>query len=275
MPEHLVLVRHGQSEANIVQKRFKQDPAALAPAGFQERHDSQMRLSATGREQARACGEWLRHNGLGNFDQYYVSPHTRTAETAALLALGGEWSLDVRWRERDWGEFGALNGVQRAERFALSQKLKEQNKWYWCPPGGESLATGVHGRFRDLLDTLHREAAGQRVIAVTHGEMIDVARFVLERLTPEEWLAQDRDSAYQVHNCQVLHYTRREPETGRLASRIRWRRSVCPWDPDASWRGGEWVELQRRRYRDHELMALVENHPRLLDSGDAGPPAPG
>ncbi len=266
MPEHLVLVRHGQSEANIVQQRFKRDPATVAPEGFFDRHDSQMRLSPTGREQASACGDWLRGNGLGDFDRYYVSPHTRTAETAATLALGGPWSLDLRWRERDWGEFGVLGGTERAERFALSQKLKDQHKWYWCPPGGESLATGVHGRFRDILDTLHREAAGLRVIAVTHGEMIDVARFVLERLTPDEWLAQDRDPAYRVHNCQVLHYTRRDPVSGELHPKVRWMRSVCPWDPTCSWQDGAWREIYRRQYSDAELMTLVESHRRLLDA---------
>jgi len=132
MPEHLVLVRHGQSEANIVQKRLKQDPTATAPAGFFDRHDSRMRLSMTGREQARSAGDWLRRHGLAMFDRYYVSPHIRTAETAANLRLEGQWSLDVRWRERDWGEYGVLNEVERGRQFALSQKLKEQNKWYWC-----------------------------------------------------------------------------------------------------------------------------------------------
>jgi broad specificity phosphatase PhoE len=269
MPEHLVMVRHGQSEANIVQKRFKQDRAAIAPAGFFDRHDSRTRLSLTGREQARAAGDWLRCNGLGMFDRYYVSPHTRTAETAALLALHGQWALDTRWRERDWGEFGVLNETERADRFALSQKLKEQNKWYWCPPGGESLGTGVHGRFRGILDTLHREAAGQRVLAVTHGEMIDVARFVLERLTPEQWLLQDDDPAYKIRNCQVVHYTRRDPVGGGLDSKIRWMRSICPWDSAESWRGGEWIEIHRRLYTDAELTAMVETYPQLLAEGPA------
>jgi broad specificity phosphatase PhoE len=264
MPEHLVLVRHGQSEANIVQKRFKQEPTAIAPAGFFDRHDSRMRLSPAGREQARSAGVWLRRNGLATFDRYYVSPHARTAETAAALALNGQWALDVRWRERDWGEFGVLNEVDRADRFGLSQKLREQNKWYWCPPGGESLATGVHGRFRDILDTLHREAAGRRVLAVTHGEMIDVARFVLERLTPEQWLVQDDDPAHAVRNCQIVHYTRRNPHDGALDPKVRWMRSVCPWDPAASWNGGQWTEIHRRLYTDDELTTMVETFPLLL-----------
>src|SRR5262245_22418181 len=102
MPEHLVLVRHGQSEANLVQKRLKQAPAAKPPDGFFARHDGRMRLSTTGRDQAHAAGDWLRRHGLATFDRYYVSPHVRTAETAANLRLDGRWSLDVRWRERDW-----------------------------------------------------------------------------------------------------------------------------------------------------------------------------
>jgi phosphohistidine phosphatase SixA len=53
--------------------------------------------------------DWLRRNGLDAFDRYYVSPHARTAETAATLAVGGDWTTDIRWRERDWGGFGVLN----------------------------------------------------------------------------------------------------------------------------------------------------------------------
>lgn len=268
MPEHLVLLRHGQSEANIIQRQFKDDPGGTAPAGFFDRHDSDMRLSARGRVQARAAGDWLRHHGLASFDRYYASPHARTAETAATLGLGGDWMLDVRWRERDWGEFGVLNHVERLDRFALSQKLKDQNKWYWCPPGGESLATGVYGRFRDILSTLHRECAGQRVLAVTHGEMIDVARFVLERLTPQEWLDQDADPAYAVPNCQILQYTRRDPGTGELEPRMTWMRSVCPWDDSRSWYGGDWVRIDRPRLSDTELLALVARYPLLLDDDE-------
>jgi broad specificity phosphatase PhoE len=265
MPEHLVLLRHGQSEANIIQQRFKADPTSHAPDGFFDRHDSDMRLSAQGRSQARAAGGWLRAHGLGTFDRYYVSPHARTAETAATLGLAGDWRLDVRWRERDWGEFGVVNHAERAERFALSARLKEQNKWYWCPPGGESLATGVYGRFRDILNTLHRECDGQRVLAVTHAEMIDVARFVLERLTPQQWLDQDVDPAYRVENCMVLHYSRRNPETGELHRNIRWMRSICPWDERRSWRGGAWTSIDRHRYGDDELLELVKRYPLLLE----------
>lgn len=59
MPNELVLVRHGNSEANIIQTHQKEDPDAVAPEGFFDRHDSLMRLSPLGRAQAEVAGEWL------------------------------------------------------------------------------------------------------------------------------------------------------------------------------------------------------------------------
>lgn len=266
MPEDLVLVRHGQSEANIIQKRRKQTPDASAPEGFFDRHDSQMRLSALGVRQAETTGDWLRAEFPDGFDRYYVSSLARTIETAGKLAINGQWNIDDRWRERDWGEYGILSESEQQARYELSCKLKMQSKWYWCPPGGESLATGVRLRFEDILETMHRELAGKKVIAVTHGETMEVARFVLERLLPEEWQQQEHDEAFKLANCQILHYTRTNPGTGELSSRLEWRRSVCAWDENLSWSNGEWVRIDRRRYDDNELLRLVESRPRLLES---------
>jgi broad specificity phosphatase PhoE len=266
MPKDLVLVRHGQSEANIIQKQRKEEPDAAAPDGFFDRHDSQMRLSALGVQQAEITGEWLRTEFPEGFDRYYVSSLSRTVETAGRLAINGQWNIDDRWRERDWGEYGILSDSEQQDRYDLSRKLKTQSKWYWCPPGGESLATGVRLRFEDILETMHRELAGKKVIAVTHGETMEVARFVLERLLPEEWQQQEHDEAFKLSNCQVLHYTRTNPDTGELSSRLEWRRSVCAWDESRSWNNGEWAHIDRHRYSDEELLGLVESHPRLLGS---------
>ncbi|MFT4126859.1 MAG: histidine phosphatase family protein [Gordonia sp. (in: high G+C Gram-positive bacteria)] len=265
MPTDLVLVRHGQSEANIIQTIRKADPHADAPAGFHDRHDSRMRLSGLGRDQAAATGAWLRETFPDGFDRYYVSSLARTVETAGTLGLGGSWTIDDRWRERDWGEYGLLSGAEQQEMFGLSATLKNQSKWYWRPPGGESLATGVRLRFEDILDTMHRELDGKRVIAVTHGEMMEVGRLVLERLLPEEWQQQQRDDDFEIANCQILHYTRRDPETGEIARRLRWRRAVCAYDPARSWARGAWSELGVRTFSDAQLLALAAEHPNLLD----------
>lgn len=264
MPRDLVLVRHGQSEANIIQKERKANPDAPAPEGFFDRHDSRMRLTHYGIEQAEATGEWLWQEFPEGFDRYYTSSLTRTVETAGRLAIGGSWYVDDRWRERDWGEYGILSGSEQEDRYDLSRKLKVQSRWYWCPPGGESLATGVRLRFEDILDTVHREVSDGTMVAVTHGETIDVARFVLERLLPEEWERQEEDENYKLANCQILHYSKTNPFTGEAGSRLEWRRSICAWDPSLSWNNGEWVRLEHRRYSDDQLLDMAERHPRLL-----------
>ncbi len=207
---------------------------------------------------------------IEGFDKYYVSPLVRTIETAGRLAIstGSHWRLDDRWRERDWGEYGVLNDDEREERYEISHRLRGQNKWYWCPPGGESLASGVRLRFESILRTLHNEAEEKDAIAVTHGETMDVARFVLERLSPFQWLEQDKNPRYKTANCQILHYTRIDPITGDLSDSMRWRRSICAWDQTKSWDNGEWVEIEHRKYSDDDLLEIASNFPRLLGDCD-------
>jgi NAD+ kinase len=264
MPNNLLMVRHGPSEPNKVQKRFKEDPTAQAPEGFFDRHDSLMRLNQDDLDKVRMTGEWIKREFPNGFDRCSTSPHIRAVETAGTLALGGKWRIDDRWRERDWGEYGILNEEQREEQYRHSRKLKNQNKWYWCPPGGESLATGVRLRFEDILDTYHRELNGKDAIAVTHGEKIDVGSFVLERLTVIEWLARNEDPKFRIPNCFVLQYSRTNPETGRMENHANWRRGVCVWDPNFSWDDGNWVRIEHKQYSDEELLQMAEQYPPLL-----------
>lgn len=264
MPINLVLIRHGQSEANLVQKIDNNDTGEIIPDGFYQRHDSRMRLTAEGVEQAKIAGDWLRANNLTEFDYHYVSPHIRTCETAANLQLGAEWRVDDRWRERDWGHYGMLNKAQKAERYPEVQASRELSEWYWHPPGGESLATGVRSRFEDILETLHREANGKSVLAVTHGEMIRVTQFILERHTPATWEIMDASEQFHVSNCHIIQYSRQNPVTGEIAGRLNWMRAVCPWDNSKSWANGEWSELQYKTFTDAELFEGVKLYERLF-----------
>lgn len=264
MPNDLILIRHGESEANILNKSLRAGATDVIPNGYHERHDSYMRLSPEGTKQAQAAGEWLKNNNLASFERYYVSPHIRARETAGRLGINGEWRVEDRWRERNWGEYANLSNEERSKVFGISQKLREQHSWYWCPPGGESLATEVRLRFESMLGTLHRETASKRVIAVTHGDLIEAARFVLERMTPEEWSSQIELGIHPVKNCQILHYSRVNPHNGSQEKWLCWRRIICPWDESLSWQNGEWVELQPSIWSDEQLLESVKDYDRLL-----------
>lgn len=267
-PENLILIRHGYSEANMVAKGIKFDgtPVGKVPAEFYSRHDSLMRLDASGEYQAAMTGEWLRewHQTSRNADaNHFVSPHVRTRETAYHLALNAQWRIDDRLRERDWGRIANQPHEEVEKRHPGVFNLKAQNEWYWRPPSGESLATDVRGRFTSLLEDMQTPYAPTAII-VTHGELIRVAEFVLENMTPEEWLAHDANKTYTVHNCMALHYTRRDPNTGTLNNRYTHKRGIVPWDQELSWDNGEWQEIGNHLVSDEELITTVDNYPRLL-----------
>lgn len=266
MPENLVFVRHGESEANVVNHAAKAGNQSLRTAEFKMRHDSDMRLTPRGEDQSGITGAWINEN-IGPFDRYYVSPHRRAKETAMNLGLGAVkgWMENDLVRERDWGEYSNLTDDEREAHFPLTQQNKDLNPWYWTPPGGESLGTGTRLRFERHLDTLHREMPGKNVITVTHGEYMWVARFVLERMNVSDWLALDGDASQRIQNTMVLQYTRRDPENPRLrADKLMWARAVCPWDADKSINGGDWWEIERKTYSEEELRQQVEQMPRLL-----------
>src|SRR3990167_8242342 len=96
MPNHLVLVRHGESEGNVVARAGKAGNHQLFTDEFFERPGHEWRLTDTGVEQAKAAGLWIGRFLLSvypelndGFGVYYTSPHIRTRETAGHLAIHG------------------------------------------------------------------------------------------------------------------------------------------------------------------------------------------
>ncbi len=269
MPIDLIFVRHGQSEANIVQKSDDHGvDAAVAKALF-DRPDWQNRLTRLGVEQAKQAGQWLRENvgDIAVLDARYVSPFLRTRETAAYL--GGpecpDWTIDDRIVERSWGVYGKMPRAEQRAQFPLTAEEKRQNPWYIRLDGGESMPD-VYGRFRDFQGTLHREQGGKRVIVVSHGDFINAARYGIERMTPEEWERVDTDKRYTLKNCTILQYTRVNPkDPSDVRDKLHWRRYTYPGEPQNSPDKGQWVELpERRRYTGDELLKQAEFVDRLL-----------
>ncbi len=273
MPNHLVLVRHGESEGNYARGRAKRGDDSLFTDEYRNRADHQHRLTPRGVEQARIAGRWVTQFVLGtfdleHFDRYYCSPYIRPMETAGNLGLPMNdegWRLSYLVRERDYGDMEGLTPSEFIEHYPHSAKKRSVDPLFWKPPGGESYAEVAETRVREMYDTFHREIPGGSVIIVAHGEFLKSNRLALEQPTTEQWEQWEDDPAYKMDNCRAMHYTRINPETGEVDPHMRWMRSVCPWKtPDDP---GEWHEFGRQTYSSDRLLEIVEAVPRLIVPG--------
>lgn len=278
MPREIVFARHGQSEANIVQKDDNHGVRPMIAANIFARPDWMNRLTPLGIEQADQAKLIIDQElgGLASFDTLYVSPFMRTRETAAHMGgmdLGG-WTVDDRLVERSWGVYGKVPRAEQRSQFPLTSQEKLANPWYTRLDGGESMPD-VYARFRDFQATLHREQANNRVFVVTHGDFMNVARYGIERMLPEEWEDMDEDRRFTITNCMMIDWTRQNPDDPEdIRDKIRWRRYINPLDLSDAPFDGQWTELkERRRYFGSDLIKQVERSPRLLE-GDYLLPAP-
>ena len=259
MPIDLVLVRHGQSEGNAA-KRLSEKGDDTGYAALKDRHTRSFRLSERGREQAQTAGKWL----LGEFytegrafDRYITSEYSRAMETAALLGLpDASWFRNFYLTERDWGDLELMPEAARQERFGDALRMRVVEPFFWRPPNGESFAE-LCLRLDRVLLTLHRECSDKRVIIVCHGEVMRAFRVLIERMPQQRFKDTylSKESKNRLHNCEIFHYTRKNPETGTIEDHANWLRRIRPTDTPI-WDTG-WQKIERPRYSNEELLKII------------------
>jgi len=268
MPRDLLLVRHGRSEGNVALDEAKPvedgglgDDSKVEDPAYRDRSTMHYRLVAAGREQAATAGRiirgWMEQVGITEFDRCYCSPYVRAMETAALMGVpGARWRRESLLRERDFGVWEGRSRDEIRSEFPAAADYKDRNRYLYRPTGGESLGD-VELRVREVLATLAREMEGQRVLCVTHEDVMWAFRYRLEKMTIADYLAEfDQDAV--VPNGGILHFTRERPD-GSLDDRFHRVRLV---DPDGT-DGWDWKGIERNVESDAELLAEVDVHPRL------------
>jgi broad specificity phosphatase PhoE len=266
MPIDLVLVRHGQSEGNLAQAKSKKGDDSFWTGEFSQRPSSMYRLTKKGVEQAKSAGEWIKENISPRFDRYYCSEYLRAMETAAYLEFeNAEWFSEFYLREQDMGVLAGKSSQQRKEEYAHELARRDRDAFYYAPPGGESIAECAL-RVEKWISQLRQNAAGMKVIAVCHGNIMKAIRLRIEKMTSAEWHKFDNDPYYQTYNSQVLHYSRRDPVTGRIGHDINWFRTYCPWNPSKT--PTDWVRVYRPSWTNEQLLSWAELTPRLVDNVD-------
>lgn len=183
-PTHVLLLRHGQTDANA--------------AGIVQGH-LPTPLNATGLEQSRRLAGRLTHYEP-RLTRLVSSPLVRAVQTvgplAATLALPAV--EDPRWTERD---FGSASGKPAD----ITRIMTHGQPSAVAPDDAEPRDT-FDARVREALDTL---PAGEVTAVVTHGGVIgSVLRQILDRRIPTTNPPADRS---HIPNCSITHLRRDHP----------------------------------------------------------------
>lgn len=256
MPIDLYIVRHGASEQNEIVHAGMNGNFELFTQENVTVPDRDWRLTSDGRKQSVCIGKWLVEQQK-LFDYYLVSPYIRARETAATMGLPkARWQEKRILRERSWGEISIATRDDFKKNYPRNYAFRQNDPIYWKPPAGESIADVSENRVHNLLTSLNKHNDGESVIMVTHGDFMRALMLTIEDLSDEEYMARSHDPEYDISNCTCMHYSRRDPNTGRTSKMLCWEQSATPiYNEDT----GKW-EVDVKPWR--------EFHPSLLSNGD-------
>ncbi len=157
MTVRICFVRHGETDWNA-EKRIQ--------------GQIDIGLNETGRAQAMAAACGLAHH---KFSAIHASDLLRAQETAqsAAARLGLEVRFAAGLRERHYGIFQGLTAAEGAQKYPEAHARYARRDPDYAFETGESLAA-FSARVIAAVDDLARHHAGQSVLAVTHGGVLDI-----------------------------------------------------------------------------------------------------
>ena len=153
----IILIRHGETEWN----------SQLRMQGH-----SNSALSAVGRGQIQALGEWMKNV---SFDHIYSSDSLRARQTAEAITQysGHTLQFDQRIREKNLGVFEGLTSIEAREQFPEIYRLFKTGGANYVIDEGESTQQ-VLDRALEFIEEIRLRHPEQRVVMVTHGGVVRV-----------------------------------------------------------------------------------------------------
>lgn len=170
----MILVRHGQSEFNVVYSVTRRDPGIRDPA-----------LTELGRTQAAESAPILR--GLGGH-KVICSPYRRALQTATIIAKILDLAITVDPRVGERGAFTCDIGSPRSALAAAWPNLEfDHIAEIWWPEQDESEAA-LDSRGRAFRQSMCSQRDWQGSIVVTHWGFIRAL------------------TSHRVENCAILRF---------------------------------------------------------------------
>lgn len=192
-PQQIIILRHGQSEANVNKVLYEDTP------------DHLMQLTEKGRKQCIECGKSIKSLLCGKRITVWNSPYTRTRQTSKIVLSQVENAEikikeDPRLREQEWGNFYTLDRAMKE-----NEDRKRHSYFFYRIKDGESGAD-VYDRISTFLETLYRDFRKddwtQTVLISTHGitSLIFLMRFF-------HWKYEAYETADRFLNCGYIVLT--------------------------------------------------------------------
>ena len=212
-PKNLVLVRHAESEGNVLSsdERAEFDVATHAYG-----------LTKRGRRQAEITGQLLKDE-YGKFDVYYVSYYERSRQTMQIMYPNARVYEDPRLAEGQRGIWHTMTEEQIRLRYPGEIERKEREGLYhYRPLGGENWPD-IEIRIHSFLGTLSRDYGGQNVLMVVHGHWLILLQRLLHHFSIEEAVHKYHNSTFA--NASVTVYV------GDISPRLTlFSENRIPWE---------------------------------------------
>lgn len=201
-PRRLVIVRHGQSEQNVVLDLLEENLDEVLAKQKMVR-DADISLTPEGVRQAIETGKYL--SGTDKFDICFTSPYMRTMQTAQniLANIGYDMELfkDYRLREKEFGRLHGYTTEEIKKNYPEEfEDRKRDGKFFYRLPRGENYLD-VGDRVHSFLDKLHRDCRGKSVLVITHQVPYVMFRAAFEHLDENGVLALGN-----VPNCGIEEF---------------------------------------------------------------------
>lgn len=218
-PKRIILIRHGESQANVDKYLFGSVP------------DYTIELTDFGREQAREAGKRLKELVQDESLYFYVSPFWRARSTFEGVASAFprnqfEYSEEPRLREQEWGYLRCNEDFDK-----ICRERREYGTFYYRIPGGEA-GSDVYDRMNDLLGSLYRDFSDKdyplNCVLVTHGLTIRlfIMRFFHQTVEEFELMIAPKNCSLVVLELQDDGHYRLTTELEYSKEPLRYSRPI-------------------------------------------------
>ncbi|MEI8128455.1 MAG: histidine phosphatase family protein [bacterium] len=142
-------------------------------------------INEAGEEEIEKICEWLKKRAIKN-DKIYTSPALRTIQTAQMVAKVFKKDFEIinGLHSRKYGVWSGLTFEQIEHKYPQMLNQLHENPSSSCPENGETLLD-FNKRVSKILKKIVEENVGNRIIIITHPEVIQAAISKAIKLAPQ------------------------------------------------------------------------------------------